>query len=195
MCSDDLCPAEIGSAGRGYAAQRMVNLMGAWHDQLIEVLGHGIARSAACGEVGRAIFMKTSRRSIRRRRRVPQSQYAHEHNQRQHTVRVRLQTPRRRRRPLARFTPRRTATATPWQVQVDRLLRASLRPVRRGLRVRRTRQARGYRFTLRPQDHLCIGPDCAENAYSCVAQCPQKTLSVRRNPSADCMGDPRWTSD
>jgi hypothetical protein len=39
ICSDSSCPAEIGSADRGYAAQRMVNLMGAWHAQLIEVLG------------------------------------------------------------------------------------------------------------------------------------------------------------
>ena len=53
----------------------------------------------------------------------------------------------------------------------------------------------GYALTLRPQDHLCIGADCSENACSCVAQCPQKALVVRRNPSADCIGDPRWTSD
>ena len=54
---------------------------------------------------------------------------------------------------------------------------------------------KGYAFTLRPRDHLCIGPECSEQAYSCVARCPQKALTVRRNPSADCMGDPRWTSD
>ncbi|MGD0200628.1 MAG: FMN-binding glutamate synthase family protein [Bryobacteraceae bacterium] len=54
---------------------------------------------------------------------------------------------------------------------------------------------KGYAFTLRPRDHLCIGPECSEQAYSCVARCPQKALMVRRNPSADCMGDPRWTSD
>ena len=53
----------------------------------------------------------------------------------------------------------------------------------------------GYAFTLRPQDHLCIGPECAETADSCVAQCPQKALTMRRNPSAECMGDPRWSSD
>jgi glutamate synthase domain-containing protein 2/ferredoxin len=53
----------------------------------------------------------------------------------------------------------------------------------------------GYAFTLRPLDHLCIGPECAETEQSCVAQCPQKALSMRRNPSADCMGDPRWSSD
>jgi glutamate synthase domain-containing protein 2/ferredoxin len=53
----------------------------------------------------------------------------------------------------------------------------------------------GYAFTLRPKDHLCIGPDCAETAESCVSQCPQKALTVRRNPSAECIGDPRWSSD
>jgi glutamate synthase domain-containing protein 2/ferredoxin len=53
----------------------------------------------------------------------------------------------------------------------------------------------GYAFTLRPQDHLCIGPECAETDHYCVAQCPQKALTMRRNPNADCMGDPRWSSD
>jgi glutamate synthase domain-containing protein 2/ferredoxin len=53
----------------------------------------------------------------------------------------------------------------------------------------------GYAFTLRPQDHLCIGPECAQTPDSCVAQCPQKALTMRRNPAADCLGDPRWSSD
>ncbi len=52
-----------------------------------------------------------------------------------------------------------------------------------------------YSFVLRPQDHLCIGPGCSETGDSCEAQCPQHALSVRRNPSADCLGDPRWSSD
>jgi glutamate synthase domain-containing protein 2/ferredoxin len=53
----------------------------------------------------------------------------------------------------------------------------------------------GYAFTLRPLDYLCIGPDCAETPACCVAQCPQKALTVRRNASSECMGDPRWPSD
>jgi hypothetical protein len=54
------CPAEIGSPDSDYAAQRMVNLMGAWHSQLIEVLGAmGIREVRRLrGEVGRAIFME-----------------------------------------------------------------------------------------------------------------------------------------
>jgi len=60
-CTDeDHCPAEIGAADTDYAAQRMVNLMGAWHSQLIEVLGAmGIREVRRLrGEVGRAMFLE-----------------------------------------------------------------------------------------------------------------------------------------
>jgi hypothetical protein len=58
--SKDACPAGIASADSAYATQRMVNLMGAWHSQLIEVLGAmGIREVRRLrGEVGRAIFME-----------------------------------------------------------------------------------------------------------------------------------------
>jgi hypothetical protein len=54
------CPAGIGSADQVYAAQRIVNLMGAWHSQLIEVLGAmGIREVRRLrGEVGRAMFLE-----------------------------------------------------------------------------------------------------------------------------------------
>ena len=60
MCSDDRCPAEIGTVDSAYAAQRMVNLMGAWHSQLIEVLGAAGIREVRRlrGEVGRAMFLE-----------------------------------------------------------------------------------------------------------------------------------------
>ncbi|MGD0094379.1 MAG: glutamate synthase-related protein, partial [Planctomycetota bacterium] len=53
----------------------------------------------------------------------------------------------------------------------------------------------GYRFTLRPHDHLCIGPECAQTDHYCIARCPRKALALARNPTADILGDPRWTSD
>jgi hypothetical protein len=54
------CPAAIDSVDTSYAAQRIVNLMGAWHSQLIEVLGAMGIREARRlrGEMGRAIFME-----------------------------------------------------------------------------------------------------------------------------------------
>ncbi len=60
VASDALCPAAAGSADSAYAAQRMVNLMGAWHSQLIEVLGAMGVREVRRlrGEVGRAMFLE-----------------------------------------------------------------------------------------------------------------------------------------
>jgi glutamate synthase domain-containing protein 2/ferredoxin len=54
---------------------------------------------------------------------------------------------------------------------------------------------KGYALTLRPQDQFCVGPECAECEESCVNQCPNGALVMRRNPSSDCMGDPRWSND
>jgi len=56
----DHCAAEADDLDPAYAAQRMVNLMSAWHSQLIEVLGAmGIREVRRLrGEVGRAIFME-----------------------------------------------------------------------------------------------------------------------------------------
>jgi ferredoxin len=54
------CPIRIESIDSEYAARRMTNLMGAWHSQLIEVLGAmGIREVRRLrGEMGRAIFME-----------------------------------------------------------------------------------------------------------------------------------------
>jgi hypothetical protein len=54
----DHCPAEATNLEPAYAVQRMVNLMAAWHSQLLEVLGAmGIREVRRLrGEVGRAIF-------------------------------------------------------------------------------------------------------------------------------------------
>jgi Pyruvate/2-oxoacid:ferredoxin oxidoreductase delta subunit len=54
------CAAEPHDLDSAYAAQRIVNLMAAWHSQLIEVLGAmGIREVRRLrGEVGRAIFME-----------------------------------------------------------------------------------------------------------------------------------------
>jgi ferredoxin len=54
------CAADASDLEPAYAAQRIVNLMAAWHSQLIEVLGAmGIREVRRLrGEVGRAIFME-----------------------------------------------------------------------------------------------------------------------------------------
>jgi len=51
------CPIDIASIERGYAIQRITNLMGAWHQQLIELLGAmGIREVRRLrGETGRSM--------------------------------------------------------------------------------------------------------------------------------------------
>jgi hypothetical protein len=71
------CPIEIDSAESAYAAQRMINLMGAWHSQLIEVLGAmGIREVRRLrGEVGRAMFLEDiEKEAFGDLARVPQAQ-------------------------------------------------------------------------------------------------------------------------
>ncbi len=52
------CPTDVGSVDGGYAVQRLVNLMGAWHSQILEMMGAmGIREVRRLrGEVGRAMF-------------------------------------------------------------------------------------------------------------------------------------------
>jgi glutamate synthase domain-containing protein 2/ferredoxin len=53
----------------------------------------------------------------------------------------------------------------------------------------------GYKYTARPLDYRCIGPACLEDGSDCMTQCPQNAITVRLNPNAECLGDPRWSSD
>ncbi len=58
-CHDGLsCPVELKALNPDYGAQRIINLMGAWRDQLLEVLGAMGLRDVRRlrGEVGRAIL-------------------------------------------------------------------------------------------------------------------------------------------
>jgi hypothetical protein len=59
-CPPGPCPAGLEGIDLPYAVQRMVNLMGAWHSQLIEVLGAmGIREIRRLrGEMGRAMFLE-----------------------------------------------------------------------------------------------------------------------------------------
>ena len=57
---DEPCPIDLESADVEYATHRLVNLMGAWHHQLIELMGAMGIREARRlrGETGRAMFFE-----------------------------------------------------------------------------------------------------------------------------------------
>ena len=54
------CPVELDRASSGWVAARVVNLLGAWHNQLLEVMGAMGIRDARRlrGEAGRAMFFE-----------------------------------------------------------------------------------------------------------------------------------------
>jgi glutamate synthase domain-containing protein 2 len=55
---EDVCPVQLKDVPLEYGKQRIVNLIGAWHSQLLEVLGAMGLREVRRlrGEVGRAMF-------------------------------------------------------------------------------------------------------------------------------------------
>jgi glutamate synthase domain-containing protein 2 len=55
---DERCPIAVEEADSEYAVQRIVNLMGAWHNQLLELMGAMGIREARRlrGETGRCLF-------------------------------------------------------------------------------------------------------------------------------------------
>jgi ferredoxin len=53
----------------------------------------------------------------------------------------------------------------------------------------------GYKYTLRPKDHRCVGPDCANTDHFCVSHCPENAITLERSSTMDAVGDPRWTAD
>lgn len=60
------CPVEIEKASSEYVASRVVNLIGAWHNQLLEVMGAMGIRDARRlrGEAGRAMFFEEMDQTI-----------------------------------------------------------------------------------------------------------------------------------
>jgi glutamate synthase domain-containing protein 2 len=65
-CTQGLpCPVEIEDTSSDWVARRVVNLLGAWHNQLLEVMGAMGIRDARRlrGETGRAMFFEALDRS------------------------------------------------------------------------------------------------------------------------------------
>jgi hypothetical protein len=56
----EVCPVDMGGFDPAYAVQRIVNLVGAWHQQLIEMMGAMGVREVRRlrGETGRSMFFE-----------------------------------------------------------------------------------------------------------------------------------------
>jgi len=69
MCGEcargESCPIAVEESDSEYAVRRIVNLMGAWHNQLLELMGAMGIREARRlrGEVGRCMFFENLERN------------------------------------------------------------------------------------------------------------------------------------
>jgi glutamate synthase domain-containing protein 2 len=192
------CPVAVDEVPVDYGTQRIVNLIGSWHAQLIEVLGAMGLREVRRlrGELGRAMFFA----DLEREHMAPLFG--------------------RRIRPLAASAPRAGARGDGnnglggYPVDQNLVSRCPSRFRNQFGKFRVVRTAAcvacgkcaevcaygvhvkaGTRM-LAPRSHLCRGTQvCRAAGRYCVDHCPAGALRVGPDPAWKTFGDPRWTAD
>lgn len=193
------CPRRLNRFDPDWGAQRVVNLVSAWHDQLLEVLGAmGLRETSRLrGEQGRAMDREVLDRELALgleaagleaagsgRSSPPASEaVAAPQSPAAPGAEAAAATLTRLRWPLARYEVVRSSACIACGTCM------TICPAGVFSRVA------GYSSMTEPNHALCLGPDCAAGAESCLAGCPRNALSVKVHPHYDSLGDYRWTAD
>lgn len=180
-----------------WGAQRIVNLIGAWRDQLLEVLGAMGMREVRRlrGEVGRAIFHEDLEREFKEYLNSGPIGLA-----RPEEIAIALENP-------DKLIPPITAPARPlppnfhhelskFKVTIsDACIACGLCVALCPLEVYKSPE--GLNALPTPISANCIGPSCHEQYPDryCVAHCPTNAIALEVEPTYELMGDPRWTAD
>jgi len=204
-CSDrKSCPLEIDTAPEDWGAQRIINLIGSWHSQLIEVLGAmGIREVRRLrGELGRIMFFEDLERINlgpffgKRIRGLGESLKSAANEKRtdmEQEAKIQADYPPVDKK-LASPCPSRFRNS----LAVYRVVRTTdciacgkcTEVCKYGVHVKA-----GKRM-LAPKSHLCRGSEVCRLAGSfCVNNCPVNALRVGPDPMWKAFGDPRWTSE
>lgn len=204
-CSDrKSCPVEIDSIPDDWGAQRIINLMGSWHSQLIEVLGAMGLREVRRlrGELGRVMFFEDLERDNlgpffgKRTRSLEESLES--------TACEQATDPAQEAEIQADYPVADAELVSPCpsrfrnSLAVYRVVRTSdciscgkcAKVCKYGVHIKA-----GKRM-LAPKSHLCRGSEVCRLAGSfCVNSCPVNALRVGPDPMWKAFGDPRWTAD
>lgn len=191
-CGPDAeCPVGLENPPSDWAAQRIVNLIGSWHSQLLEVLGAmGIREVRRLrGEMGRAMFLENLEREC----------FDPIFGENMEKPRI-IEAP----KDIVKPSP-----------QVDKLVSPCPPRFKNQLgkfRVERTTACiacgkcaevcaygvhvkAGSRM-LCPKSHLCDGPEkCKAAGAFCEDKCRQNAIRVGADVTYETFGDPRWTAD
>ena len=180
-----------------WGAQRIINLIGAWRDQLLEVLGAMGMREVRRlrGEVGRALFYEDLERELREYLKSEPIGLAQPHE-----IQYALTNPEGLIPPITGevrpLPPNFHHELSPFKVTISDACIAC------GLCVHLCpfdvyELPEGLNRLSPPRSARCIGPAC-QDAYPeryCADKCPTDAITIEREPTYELLGDPRWTAD
>ncbi|MDY6835330.1 MAG: glutamate synthase-related protein [Chloroflexota bacterium] len=201
-CEDDvLCPVHLEEISEDYGSQRIVNLIGSWHSQLIEVMGAmGIREVRRLrGEVGRAMFfddLEKENFSPLFGERVSKKDVGsgevalHELPSMDGLNGAAF--------PLVEGLVKNCSSRFRNRISMHKVVRTKdciscgkcAEVCMWGVHDKPTEK------TLPPRSHLCVGADrCRAEGAFCADVCPKNAIRVGQDPVWDTFGDPRWTPD
>jgi glutamate synthase domain-containing protein 2/Na+-translocating ferredoxin:NAD+ oxidoreductase RNF subunit RnfB len=200
-CSERVtCPADLATVPVEWGAQRITNLLGAWHSQLLEILGAMGLREVRRlrGELGRTLFFDDLERGSfaplfgSRTRGLADSIGA-----RQETTGEEAETP------TWSFSPVKDVVHHSPSRFRNRMSKHKVVRTSACIACGKCAEVCAYgvhqmagKRMLKPRAHLCLGADvCRAEGVYCADHCPEGALRVGRSPAWEAFGDPRWTSD
>ena len=204
-CEADVdCPVAIDRVPEEYGSQRIINLIGAWHAQLIEVMGAmGIREVRRLrGEIGRAMFFKD----------LEHDNMAPLFGERCSALTSDVADA----TMLEKDDPAIVARELGWDFAAAQKPVAPS-PSRYRNHLSKYRVVRGKECigcgrcvevcpqgvhhisggkTLLPDSYLCIGPErCRARGDCCIDVCPSGAIRITVDPAWSTFGDQRWTPD
>ncbi|MBI4864453.1 MAG: alpha-hydroxy-acid oxidizing protein [Candidatus Riflebacteria bacterium] len=184
------CPRGLGTIDQRWGATRVINLMLAWRDQLLEVLGAMGLRDVRRlrGETGRAIFADLARRDFVARLRRPSPPTVAE------ATPAATDGAGRPEQEAVPVGPRFAVQIGVHTVMVDRRRCTDCGLCAETCRYRVHRRLAGRLALDEPLHQRCIGPVCLENDWCCVRVCPWEALKIEGDPVESVLGDRRWTA-
>ena len=209
-CGADMaCPIQLDGVPLAWGAQRLLNLFGSWHAQLLEVLGAMGMREVRRlrGEIGRAMFFEDLERECflpifgkqaqgreataregssisgnKEGRGVLGKTAANRKTPAKFNLPDIAHSASRFRNPISKFNVVRTSAC----IACGKCVEICQYGVHR----------KGGTRMLKPRSHLCRGADfCRASGCFCADHCPVQAIKVGRNPLWETVGDPRWTAD
>jgi glutamate synthase domain-containing protein 2 len=199
--ADTACPVDIDNAPVEWAGKRIVNLIGSWHSQMIEMMGAmGIREVRRLrGELGRAMFfedlekenfgplfgerVRVNHSQSPELQKIPSPVHGNGHLDTRGGIHMEVKScPSRYRNQFGKYKVVRTSTCT--------ACGKCAAVCSYGVHVKA-----GNRM-LAPKSYNCRGREhCRSLGRYCAGYCTERSLKIGKDPLFDTIGDPRWTSD